>query len=354
LTDSEEQAVGSNDSDLPEYTDVKMPKNFDSREKWPQCESIGTVRDQGPCGGCWAVAVVQVLNDRWCIQTEGKKTNPLLSYTEVLSCSGGGGCHGGQESGAWNYARSSGVGTGGLYDDDGKKTCQPDIFERCCHHQFGEFPLCPPSSETETPQCKTECFGDDVTDENKDFRVFADRSYWLRGEDQIKRDMYHYGPVSVTFGVHADFYFYNMGIYQKTSGEFIGNHAVKLIGWGEEEMEFPTGDKETVPYWIILNTWNPQWGEGGQVRFLRRDNHQGIARTALAGFADVERTLNYNHEVDVGHSFFQNLKQNIVVKTLGHLDLSVIFICIFTSIVIFYIALKPTKDPEYMPIDDGI
>lgn len=33
-----------------------LPSSFDARDKWPQCESLSEIHDQGMCGGCWAVA----------------------------------------------------------------------------------------------------------------------------------------------------------------------------------------------------------------------------------------------------------------------------------------------------------
>lgn len=32
-----------------------VPLNFDARRRWPFCQSIGTVRDQGSCGSCWVI-----------------------------------------------------------------------------------------------------------------------------------------------------------------------------------------------------------------------------------------------------------------------------------------------------------
>lgn len=31
--------------------DIDIPESFDSREQWPECESIKNIRDQSSCGG---------------------------------------------------------------------------------------------------------------------------------------------------------------------------------------------------------------------------------------------------------------------------------------------------------------
>ena len=55
--------------------------------------------------------------------------------------------------------------------------------------------------------------------------------------------------------VYGDFTNYAGGIYEQTSTEdYVGIHAVKLIGWGYSQ----TYD---VYYWIGANTWSENWGE---------------------------------------------------------------------------------------------
>lgn len=37
-----------------QYADhLKLPKNFDAREQWPNCPTLKEIRDQGSCGSCW-------------------------------------------------------------------------------------------------------------------------------------------------------------------------------------------------------------------------------------------------------------------------------------------------------------
>lgn len=37
------------------YSNDEIPENFDAREKWPHCPTIGEIRDQGSCGSCWVL-----------------------------------------------------------------------------------------------------------------------------------------------------------------------------------------------------------------------------------------------------------------------------------------------------------
>ena len=46
-----------------------------------------------------------------------------------------------------------------------------------------------------------------------------------------------------------------IGVYQHVSGAELGGHAVKIIGWGEEE---------GTPYWLVANSWNTDWGANGE------------------------------------------------------------------------------------------
>ena len=39
--------------ELDEFSDDKIPKHFDAREKWPMCPSLTYVPNQGGCGSCF-------------------------------------------------------------------------------------------------------------------------------------------------------------------------------------------------------------------------------------------------------------------------------------------------------------
>ncbi|VDM68681.1 unnamed protein product [Strongylus vulgaris] len=65
----------------------KIPDRFDAREKWRDCESIRTIRDQANCGSCWAVSAASVMSDRLCIRSKGK-IQKIVSDADILSCCG--------------------------------------------------------------------------------------------------------------------------------------------------------------------------------------------------------------------------------------------------------------------------
>lgn len=69
------------------FLDMEIPKNFDSRQNWPQCQSLRAIRDQSSCGSCWAFGAVEAMSDRICIASKGK-LQVTLSADDLLSC-----CH---------------------------------------------------------------------------------------------------------------------------------------------------------------------------------------------------------------------------------------------------------------------
>lgn len=65
-------------------------------------------------------------------------------------------------------------------------------------------------------------------------------------------------------------------MYQHTTGSLLGGHAVKLLGWGEED---------GTPYWLIANNWNTDWGDEGLFKIKRGSNECGIENNIAGGIA---------------------------------------------------------------------
>ena len=60
----------------------------------------------------------------------------------------------------------------------------------------------------------------------------------------------HYYP---KFIVYRDFMSYKSGVYHHVSGEALGGHAVKIVGYGVDSVS-------NKKYWIVANSWGTSWG----------------------------------------------------------------------------------------------
>lgn len=239
------------------------------------CESVKEVRDQGSCGSCWAFGATEAMTDRICISTNGAH-KPHISAEDLATCcsSCGYGCNGGFPIAAWNYFQSHGIVTGGNYNTN--KGCQPYLIPSCDHHVPHSKNPC--KGELPTPKCVKKCEeGYNVT--YTDDKHFGSTAYQVsNNQQQIMKEIYTNGPVEAAFTVFSDFPNYKSGVYQHVSGEMLGGHAIKILGWGVED---------GTPFWLVANSWNVHWGMGGFFKILRGSNHCGIEAGVVAGLPRV-------------------------------------------------------------------
>jgi C1A family cysteine protease len=85
-------------------------------------------------------------------------------------------------------------------------------------------------------------------------------------ENEMAKTVAEIGPLVV--GADAQFWmFYLRGIYNFKLCSDVNNHAVVIVGFGEEKGK---------PYWIIKNSWGPRWEEKGYIRLYRGTGKCGI------------------------------------------------------------------------------
>ena len=259
-------------------SDWNLPLSFDARTKWPQCRAIiGTVRDQGKCGSCWAVATAEVMNDRLCIASNGAEQRELSPQYPLSCYDGGQGCQGGDVAVAMHEATTKGMVFGGMLNRS-KASCLPYEFQPCEHpcQVAGVVPHeCPAHVDDGV------CLGN--TFKLSDQKVFPKSDVYTCPPNDwacVAQEIMTYGPVAVTFGtVHSDFYGYHSGVYtvreEDKNNEGLGMHATKLIGWGFDEA---TGH----PYWLMMNSWD-NWGIHGlgRVGVGEMNMEQGIAMVRM-------------------------------------------------------------------------
>jgi len=265
----------SSENRLPVKEDVvvsvqDIPENFDAREQWPDCPTVGEIRDQASCGSCWAFGAVEAMSDRICIHSDGK-VKAHLSAENLVSCcySCGFGCNGGYPDAAWSYWVRTGIVTGGNYNSS--EGCQSYSIEACEHHVDGDRPPC---TEGPTPKCRKTCDSTYSVAYNDDLYFGASAYSVSRRVEQIQNEIMTNGPVEASLDVYADFLTYKSGVYTHVSGGYLGGHAIKMLGWGVED---------DTPYWLIANSWNSDWGDKGFIKILRGKNHLGIEGSIQAG-----------------------------------------------------------------------
>ncbi|KAL2933307.1 Cathepsin B-like protease 2 [Bienertia sinuspersici] len=249
---------------------LNLPKEFDARKAWPQCSTIGKILD------------------RFCIQYG---MNVSLSVNDLLACCGflcGAGCDGGTPIYAWRYFVHHGVVT---------DECDPYFDTTGCSH-----PGCEPAYPT--PKCLRKCVGGNQL--WRQSKHYGANAYRVKSDTyQIMAELYKNGPVEVAFDVFEDFAHYKSGVYKHVTGQYLGGHAVKLIGWGT------TADGEDYWFWcclliychpsqLIANQWNRSWGDDGYFKISRGTNECGIEEDVVAGMPSPKNLFKVVSESEDG------------------------------------------------------
>lgn len=211
---------------------------------WNNLTMAENKRDQGGCGSCWAVATAVMLETRHEAQlgqTRGFSPQELVNCVpNPKECGGQGGCAGATVELAMKYAEESGLG-----DED--KTPYRAVDEDC------------PSTQTASS------FLSMRTREVSSTKLSLD-SWHTLPPNKAKPLMVSLldGPVAISLG--ADKWSgYSHGVFNGCSKDAIINHAVVLMGYGEDGAS---------NYWNVRNSWGDDWGEHGHIRLLR---HQTTA-----------------------------------------------------------------------------
>lgn len=212
------------------------------------------------------------MSDRYCIHSDQKKQF-RVSAGDILSCNLStpkGSCIRGNTAIPFRFWLNYGLVSGGSFNST--EGCLPYQIAPCGHHANSSLPRC--KGVAATPICVKECQkGYKVKyEDDKRFGKFV---YELDTDAiQIQKEILKNGPVVAGFDICSDFLVYKSGVYQSTDCRFLGGHAVRIIGWGVENK---------VPYWLVANSWNSDWGEKGFFRILRGSNHLGIEEEVCTG-----------------------------------------------------------------------
>mmetsp|Transcript_64672 Transcript_64672/g.140867 ORF Transcript_64672/g.140867 Transcript_64672/m.140867 type:complete len:415 (-) Transcript_64672:56-1300(-) len=204
---------------------------------WHNLSATMTAEDQGSCGSCWAMATSTMLSGRYEVQTKTARTFSVQQLVNCvqnpLACGGSGGCDGATVELAMDYIHKN-----GLHDTDAVPYIGND--QQCVEESEGPSLLEFGHSKKHSVQLSA-------------YRTLPSNKALPLMHSLIQ------GPVAISVGA-SDWMMYQNGIFNSCLKDVIINHAVTLIGYGEDN---------GINYWTIQNSWGPSWGEGGHMRLFR-------------------------------------------------------------------------------------
>jgi len=215
-----------------------LPDNFDWRNVGGK-NYITSIKDQGNCGSCWAFGAVATFEGNINAYYNNETIDYDLSEQDLVSCFLPGSCG----PGANQYEIEK------IFSDYAKNT---GITTESCF----------PYSATDSSCNKCSNWNlDSVKD--SDYYAISLTNDLQENIRLIKEAVVNYGPVEVGFYVYADFPDYSGGIYQHTTENFLGGHAVSIVGFGKYDGR---------DYYIVKNSWGLNWGENGYFRIFADDS----------------------------------------------------------------------------------
>ncbi|KAJ0180369.1 hypothetical protein K1T71_003773 [Dendrolimus kikuchii] len=196
---------------------------------------VSTVKNQEECGSCWTFGTTAAAEGALAKSNGGKLIT--LANQALVDCAwpfGAAGCDGGTDNAAYEWMQEYGLPTEAEYGPYANR----DGF---CH----------------------------IKNMTKTYPIKGFTDVTPNSIGALKVALVNHGPLSVS--IDADpisFNLYSSGIYyESTCDPRSLNHEVTLVGYGEK-------DGET--FWIIRNSWGPQWGIDGYMHISSRENACGI------------------------------------------------------------------------------
>jgi C1A family cysteine protease len=206
---------------------------------------VTPVRDQGDCGSCWAFAATAGLESQVLI-TQNNTSSPStlqLAPETLLSCSGCGNCiNGGDPWCASGYLESTGL--------------PPLVSNSTCFAYVCSAGTAYSNSCQASPSCSN------ASSACPNWQSSTDKINWYgwvpvgssntANVNALKSALITYGPLVTTMNVYSDFEYYTSGVYEYTSGSYLGGHAILIVGYDDTSQSF-----------IVKNSWGTGWGENG-------------------------------------------------------------------------------------------
>jgi C1A family cysteine protease len=224
---------------------VPADPNSDLDINWVAKGKVSPVKNQGSCGSCWTFATMTVIETIYAI-----RENQMLQFAEQqivdcckkqvsAECQISDGCRGGLISEGFQYAINKGV-----------------MLET--HYPY----------KARDEVCTYESKKDNI--------VFKPHGFVDIKEADVKEMENVLQTRTIAVGLAASsaaFRYYRSGVLEKSCPETPLNHGVAIVGAGTEG---------GVPYWLVRNSWDKTWGDGGYIKIARslKDYPTGVCGIA--------------------------------------------------------------------------
>lgn len=214
-------------------------ENSSTCSYWPV---MTPVRDQGPCGACWAFAAMGAWEGTYAVQY-GVKLDTAEQH--VLNCPGtNGSCYGGFYGDVFATMRQTGGGV---------------------------------RNEAQDPYTATQslCVPNPTGAHRVALSGYVDNAY-ISANWKIKRALSMWGPVATSLYATPAFQHYKSGTFNENynpvtlGGRPDINHAVVIIGWDD-----------VAGAWHVRNSWGNGWGDGGYGWIAYGSNNIGAYSVAV-------------------------------------------------------------------------
>jgi len=207
-----------------------LPQSVD----WVKDGAVTPVKNQGQCGSCWAFSAVGSIEGAL-FQKNGELVS--LSEQHLVDCDKQDmGCNGGIMDNAFAFEEYE----GGLCSEE-------------------DYPYAGRQTECQDQSCE------DVPGSRIASFVDVEQKSTAALMEALSQQ-----PVSVAIDAGGlAFQFYKSGVFDFRCGSNL-DHGVLAVGYGTE-IDEDVPDDDGKDYWLVKNSWGPDWGDAGYIKLARSE-----------------------------------------------------------------------------------